>query len=82
MSGYLKTVGVHAWHAGLRTKCILKNVHPQNSNHLRSHSRAITTLDHTRLGLGNKFSGKQIGPNFFAFDKFTLQNLANKSGGA
>ena len=48
----------------LRTKCIFKNVHPQNSNHLRSHSRAITPLDHSRLGLGNKFSGKQIRPNF------------------
>ena len=24
---------------------------------------------------------KKIGPNFFAFDKFTLKNLANKSGG-
>ena len=41
-----------------------------NSNHLSSHSRAITALDHSRLGLENK-SGR------FAFDKFTLQNLAN-----
>ena len=54
----------------LRTKCIFKNVHPQNSNHLRSHSRSITALDHSRLVLENKFSGKQIRPNFFAFDKF------------
>ena len=54
----------------LRTKFIFKNVHPQNSNHLRSISKAITALDHSRLGLGNKFSGKQIGPIFFAFDKF------------
>ena len=45
-------------------------VHPKNSTHLRSHSRAITALDHSRLGLENK-SGR------FAFDKFTLQNLAN-----
>ena len=30
-------------------------------------------LDHSTLG-------KQIRPNFFAFDKFALQNLANKSG--
>ena len=29
-------------------------VHPKNSNHLRSHSRAITALDHSRLGLENK----------------------------
>ena len=29
-------------------------VHPKNSNHLRSHSRAITALDHSRLGLENE----------------------------
>ena len=34
-------------------------------------------LDHSRLGLENKQG--QI--EFFAFDKFTLQNLANKSRG-
>ena len=27
---------------------------PQNSNHLRSHLRAIMALDHSRLGLENK----------------------------
>ena len=32
---------------------------PQNSNHLRSHSRAIIALDHSRLGLENK-SGRII----------------------
>ena len=32
-------------------------------------------LDHTEIR-----PGKQIRPNFFAFDKYTLQNLANKSG--
>ena len=30
-------------------------VHPKNSNHLRSHSRAVMALDHSRLGLENKF---------------------------
>ena len=30
-------------------------VHPKNSNHLRSHSRAIMALDHSRLDLENKF---------------------------
>ena len=30
-------------------------VHPRNSNHLRSHSTAIMALDHSRLGLENKF---------------------------
>ena len=51
-------------------------VHPKNStgNHLRSHLRAIMALAHSRLGVENK-SGR-----IFAFDKFTLQNLANKSG--
>ena len=29
-------------------------VHPKNSNHLRSHLRAIKALDHSRLGLENK----------------------------
>ena len=29
-------------------------VHPKNSNHLRLHSRAITALDYSRLGLENK----------------------------
>ena len=52
------------------------HVHPKNGkgNHLRSHLRAITALDDSRLGVENK-SGR-----IFAFDKFTLQNLANKSG--
>ena len=54
-------------------------VHPKNSNHLRSHLRAIKAFDHSRLGLENKFLEKnQV--EFFTFDKFTLQNLANKSG--
>ena len=37
--------------------------------HLKN-SIAIMALDHSRLGLENKF----------LVDKFTLQNLANKSG--
>ena len=37
-------------------------------------------LDHNRLGLEKLILGKQIRPNFFMFDKFNLQNLANKSG--
>ena len=37
--------------------------------------------DHSRLGLENKFLENKSGPNFFAFDMFTLQTLANKSGG-
>ena len=41
-------------------------VHPKNSNHLRSHLRAMMALDHRRLIR----SGKEIRPNFFAFGKF------------
>ena len=35
-------------------------VHPQNSTHLRSKSRAIMALDHSRLGLQNKFFPDKI----------------------
>ena len=55
-------------------------VHPRNTNHLRSHSTAMMALDHGRLGLENKFLENKSG-RIFALDKFTLQNLANKSGG-
>ena len=51
-------------------------VHPKNSNHLRSRSRAIMALDHSRLGLENK-----LGPILRSTSlEFILQNLANKSG--
>ena len=36
-------------------------------------------LDHSRLGVENKFLENKSG-RIFALDKFTLQNLANKSG--
>ena len=36
-------------------------------------------LDHSTLGLENKFLELNQA-EFFALDKFTLQNLANKSG--
>ena len=40
-------------------------------------------LDHSRLGLEYKFLDNKSGgqAEFFAFDKFNFQNLANKSGG-
>ena len=50
-------------------------VHQETGNHFRSHLRAIMALDHRRL-----ISGKKNQANFFAFDKFTLQNLVDKSG--
>ena len=37
--------------------------------------------DHSRFGLKKKSMEKKIRPNFFAFDRFTLKILANKSGG-
>ena len=54
---------------------------PKNSEHLLSHSTAIMALDHSRLGLENKFLENKSGRIFFAFDRFTLQILANKSEG-
>ena len=39
-------------------------VHPKNSNNLRSHLRAIMALDHSRLGLENKFLEKKSGRIF------------------
>ena len=50
--------------------------HSKNSNHLQSHLRAIMALGHRRLIR----PGKKNQAEFFALDKFTLQNLANKSG--
>ena len=56
---------------------IASYVHPQNSNHPRSHLRAIImALDHRRLTIGLEKNQAK----FFVFDKFTLQNLTNKSG--
>ena len=40
-------------------------VHPKNSNHLRSHFRAMMALDHSRLGLENEFLENKSGPNFW-----------------
>ena len=39
-------------------------IHPKNSNHLRSHLRAIMALDHSRLGLENKFLENKSGRIF------------------
>ena len=39
-------------------------VPPKNSKHLLSHSRAIMALDHSRLGLENKFLGNKSGRIF------------------
>ena len=47
-------------------------VHSKNSNHLRSHSRAIMALDHSRLGLENKFSENKSGPIFCVRQVYNL----------
>ena len=39
-------------------------VHPKNSNHLRSHLRAIMALDQSRLGMGDKFLENKSGRIF------------------
>ena len=39
-------------------------VQPKNSNHLRSHLRAVLALDHSRLGLGNTFLENKSGRIF------------------
>ena len=65
------------------TSYIALFVHPKNSKHLRSHSRAIMALDHSGLGPKTNSWKTKSGRHaeFFAFDKFTFQNLASKSGG-
>ena len=54
-------------------------VHPQDSKHLRSHSRAIMALDDSRLGLENKFLENKSGPIFLRLTgllyKFLPTNL-------
>ena len=45
-------------------------VHPKNSKHLQSHSRAIMALDHSRLGLENKLLPTNLRvckPTFYTF---------------
>ena len=46
-------------------------VHPKNSNHFRSHYRDIMVLDHSILGLENKFLETNQ-EEFFAFDNFSF----------
>ena len=47
-------------------------VHPKNSNHLRSHLRAIMALDHSRLGLENKFLENKSGRIFWVRQVYNL----------
>ena len=49
-------------------------VHPKSSNHLRSHIRAIMimALDHSRLGLENKFFENKSGRIFWVRQVYNL----------
>ena len=49
-------------------------VHPKSSNHLRSHIRAIMimALDHSRLGLENKFFENKSGRIFWVWQVYNL----------
>ena len=44
-----------------RVDSLIHNVHPKNSNHLWTHSWARMALDHSRLGLENKFLENKSG---------------------
>ena len=48
-------------------------VHPKNSNHRWSHSKAIMALDHSRLGLENKFFENKSS-RFFCFRQVYFTN--------
>ena len=50
-------------------------VHPKNSNHLRSHLRAIMALDHRRL-----ISGKKIRPTFLRSTSLLCKILSTNLG--
>ena len=54
---------------------------PENTNHPRSHSRAIMALDYSRLRLENKFlHGKQIRPNFLRSTRLLYKILPTNFG--
>ena len=55
-------------------------VPPKNSNHLQSHSRAIMALDHSRLGLENKFFEKKSG-RIFCFRQVYFTNSCQQIWG-
>ena len=54
---------------------------PENTNHPRSHSRAIMALDYSRLRLENKFlHGRQIRPNFLRSTSLLYKILPTNLG--
>ena len=55
---------------------IASYVHPKNSNHLRSHLRAIMALDHCRIIR----PGKKFGPNFLRSTSLLYKILPTNLG--
>ena len=54
---------------------------PENTNHPRSHSRAIMALDYSRLRLENKFlHGKKIRPSFLRSTSLLYKILPTNLG--
>ena len=53
---------------------------PKNSNHLRSHLRAIVALDHSRLGLENKFLENKSGRILLRSTSFLYRILLTNLG--
>ena len=49
-------------------------VHSRNSNHLRSHLRAIMALDQSRLGLENKFLENKLGRFFCVRQVYVIKS--------
>ena len=49
-------------------------VHPKNSNHLRSHLRAIMALDQSRLGLENNFLENKSGRFFCVRQVYVIKS--------
>ena len=56
-------------------------VHPKNSKHLLSHSSAIMALDHSRLGLENKFLENKSGRPFFCVRQVYFTNSCQQIWG-
>ena len=69
------------WRETSYIKLITLYVHPKNSNHLRSHSRAIMSLDHNaRIRPGKQNLGKHIRPNFLRSTSLLYKILPTNLG--
>ena len=57
-----------------RVDSLVHYVHPKNSNHLWSHSWARMALDHSRLGLENKFLENKSGRFFCVRQVYVIKS--------